>query len=183
MVPLTLYSVTNTSRTDTSPRPELQDTGLTPVDASRSQPFPYSYIGSLRSASLNDPRHYTGITQTDYADPSRSPAASPIDDSGGSPSELAESPDEIDPAINPLDRSVSGLNAPPRPRFVSGVSAVSEGDRAHLRTISDTTVSSANTGGGVREGESNTGGLTAPNTTYPLRRSAFIEDRRDLNDG
>ncbi len=75
----------------------------------------------------------------------------------------------------------------------SGVSEGSERDRAHLRQISDATVSSVGTHGGDRvlpthseeEGGRAVGGNSASPTatTSPLRRSVFRESREDMGGG
>lgn len=68
----------------------------------------------------------------------------------------------------------------------SGVSEVSERDRAHLRQISDATVSSVGTQGGGDRVLPEAGGQAAgagPSTTSPLRRSIFRESREDMGGG
>lgn len=63
----------------------------------------------------------------------------------------------------------------------SGVSEVSEADRAHLRQISDATVSSVGTQGGGDRVLPEAGGQGPASS--PLRRSVFRESREDMGGG
>jgi hypothetical protein len=70
----------------------------------------------------------------------------------------------------------------------SGVSEVSERDKAHLRQISDVTVSSIGTQGGDRVlpevAEEDTGApLGSPNSPGQSRRSIFRESKEDMGGG
>ncbi|OIW28364.1 hypothetical protein CONLIGDRAFT_654659 [Coniochaeta ligniaria NRRL 30616] len=132
---------------DTSPRAELQDTGLTPVEIINR----HSHLGrgSSHLGSLNDPSNYSSITQTDHAstvsrsshtpnnNPSRQDVLLPL------PSPPDASPDLERPDSPPLGAAGNYfVSAPGGGKVASGVSEVSERDRAHLRQISDATVSS-----------------------------------------
>ena len=202
---------------DTSPRAELQDTGLTPVEIINR----HSHLGSL-----NDPSNYSSTTQTDHASTvSRSSGAAAAHTTPNHPAAVSRerhelpspptevpSPDELmtRPDSPPLGREYrvaaeggvggtqqqqegvqgqSGGGSEGQRGVTSGVSEVSERDRAHLRQISDATVSSVGTqGGGDRVlpeggGRVVSAGGAGPRTTSPLRRSIFRESREDMGGG
>lgn len=177
--------------TDTSPRAELHDTGLTPVEIINR----HSHLGSL-----NDPSNYSSITQTDHASTvSRSSGAAPHPASVSRPELPSPDPRPDSPPLG----TYYDVSAPVSPQATgqgqqqatggeggrkveSDVSAFSERDRAHLRQISDATVSSVGSQGAgdrvlpqVAEG-SGSGGTS---TTSPLRRSIFRESREDMGGG
>ncbi|KAK0643252.1 hypothetical protein B0T16DRAFT_429940 [Cercophora newfieldiana] len=114
---------------DTSPRPELHDTGLSHVDVLNR----YSRLSEAVTSSLNDSSHYThsGTHQTDHASVTPSSRSASTAAARHMSAELPSSP-----------VPASATTVTPRGYIPSGVSNISERDRAHLRTISDTTVSS-----------------------------------------
>ncbi len=138
---------TNPRLLDTSPPAELHSTTLSPS----SSPTP---------ASLNNPTLYPTTHQTDHANPTPPPAAGRAFVPTPPPIPQDESPVFYRPDSDALGRappmSATSTNASPiastttRGAVLSGISNISERDRAHLRQISDTTVSSI---GGYGEGE------------------------------
>ncbi|KAK1752104.1 hypothetical protein QBC47DRAFT_433058 [Echria macrotheca] len=150
---------------DTSPRPELHDTGLSHIDVMNR----YSRLAS--GASLNNGSHYTtsGTQQIDHASVAPSPSSASVATSGAAArasasarhasSELAGDTPPPAPAPPPVSPAVAGAGA--RGYIPSGVSNISERDRAHLRTISDTTVSSVATGAQVG-GDVGAGAVSSP---------------------
>lgn len=151
-------TTTNTS-TDTSPRAELSDTGLSPVDIINR----HSRLGHGHSGSLNNPSNYSSTIQTDHASTISHPSGlshpplSPQDrpNRPDSPSlgsrhhELPSPPIPVSPP-EPSPTEQNPMDDPRLSRITSGVSSVSDRDRAHLRQISDATVSSAGSQGDSR---------------------------------
>ncbi|CCC14461.1 hypothetical protein SMACR_09267 [Sordaria macrospora] len=147
---------------DTSPRAELHDTGLSHVDILNR----HSSVGRVNTAgngSLNNPSYYTGATQqmdhaSNFTRSSRGVASSlppymqgvdgaptnfrPDSELMGSvPSGAASANREIpSPMVSPTTTTAT------RGFALSDVSNVSERDKAHLRQISDATVSSMTSG-------------------------------------
>lgn len=142
----------NPSPVDTSPPAELHSTTLTPS----SSPTP---------ASLNNTTLYSTTHQTDHANPTSPPGAGRAFLPTPPPIPQDESPVFYRPDSDALGRepptSATSTNASPiasttttRGAVLSGISNISERDRAHLRQISDTTVSSiGGYGDGDRRGE------------------------------
>ena len=130
---------------DTSPRAELSDTGLSPVEIINK----HSHFG--QNSSLNNPSSYSAISQTDHASSvSRSsgqrPVVPPSDQMRPDSPPLGMTYETYEPVIPAATGS-----RPLTPRGESGVSGLSERDRSHLRQISDpTTVSSMETSGTSR---------------------------------
>lgn len=126
--------------TDTSPRVELHDTGLSHVDVLTR----YSKLGA---AVTTDPLHYSSPSPSTTTKNNHN-TISPDQSSAITPSSASVSTHRHPHTRN--DSVSSELPAkPPRGYIPSGVSGVSEGERAHLRTISDATVNSGADEGGV----------------------------------
>ena len=136
---------------DTSPPIELHDTALTPAEIINK----HSHFGS--EGSLNNPSFYSSITQTDHASTvSRSSGgnAPPVNNipppalyRPAAPSHISFDRGSPGADVTPSTAAAVSATSPVLPHFGSGVSAVSETDRTHLRQISDTTVSSVMSGG------------------------------------
>ncbi|KAK4040743.1 hypothetical protein C8A01DRAFT_45947 [Parachaetomium inaequale] len=141
---------------DTSPPAELHSAALSPTAAAASH-----------AASLNNTTAYPSTHQTDHATPSPHPSPPPIPHD--------ESPVFYRPDSDALGRApttsattsptgttttVGGTSPVTRDnKVLSGISNISERDRAHLRQISDTTVSSVTTApGGAGIGGNNGNG-------------------------
>lgn len=131
---------------DTSPRAELQDTGLTPVDIINK----HTHFGT---GSLNTSL-YSSIAQTDHASTISGPgttAGSSSIATGGGLRPLPEA--SMRPDSPSLGMGFTPATPPPPPvayaggagRVTSGVSGISDTDRSHLRQISETSVSSLGT--------------------------------------
>ncbi|KAK0714848.1 hypothetical protein B0H67DRAFT_488130 [Lasiosphaeris hirsuta] len=139
---------------DTSPRVELHDTGLTHLDVMNR----YSHLGEeklIAGPVLNNGSYYssTGTHQIDHAS-SISPSSASLGQHhsqhqysstelpASSPATYAETPSTA--AIANTVESTPTSPAPTGRGYVpSGVSNISERDKAHLRTISDTSVVSS----------------------------------------
>lgn len=143
------------SQTDTSPRIELQDTGLTPVEIINK----HSHLHQNHGGSIHSSNLYSSINQTDHA--------SGISRVSG-PSESGFRNDDAVPGIRPDSPSLGSVGGyggvgagvgmaaaqnyqpdrqqSPSPRNESGVSGISDRDRRHLRHLSDETVSSVHSG-------------------------------------
>lgn len=123
--------------TDTSPRVELHDTGLSHVDVLTR----YSKLGA---AVTTDPLQYsspspsTTTKNNNTISPDQSSAITP-----SSASVSTRPPHTRNDSISSELPATATSTKPPRGYIPSGVSGVSEGERAHLRTISDATVNSA----------------------------------------
>ncbi|KAI6487942.1 hypothetical protein MCOR11_008643 [Pyricularia oryzae] len=140
---------------DTSPRIELQDTGLTPVEIINK----HSHLHQNHGGSIHSSNLYSSINQTDHA--------SGISRVSG-PSESGFRNDDAVPGIRPDSPSLGSVGGyggvgagvgmaaaqnyqpdrqqSPSPRNESGVSGISDRDRRHLRHLSDETVSSVHSG-------------------------------------
>ncbi|KAK0619948.1 hypothetical protein B0T14DRAFT_220847 [Immersiella caudata] len=121
-------------KADTSPRPELHDTGLSHVDVLNR----YSHL-SKAIASHNSSLHtsdFSGTHQTDHA------SVTPSSASVGTGTIQARHMSVELPGAPVPPSPVPASAATVRGYIPSGISNISERDRAHLRTISDTTVSS-----------------------------------------
>lgn len=171
---------------DTSPRAELHDTGLSPVEI---------IARHSRLGSHNDPSSYHSSTsQTDHASTVSQSSGVPIAVSRhelpSPPTETASPSGGSRPDSPPLGRDGDAVGQPVGAQtgggnggiqLRSGVSEVSDADRAHLRQVSDATVSSVGTrGGGDRvlpEGGGGQGGASS------LRRSVFRESDEDMGVG
>lgn len=147
---------------DTSPPAELHSTTLPPS----SSPTP---------ASLNDPTHYPTTHQTDHASsashpPSSYPTPPPIPHDDESPIFYRPDSDALGRAP-PLSATTASPSTPGggtgtgtfssrtrENKVLSGISNLSERDRAHLRQISDTTVSSVTTTAAAHNGHGNGNG-------------------------
>lgn len=130
---------------DTSRASELHDTGLTHVDVMNR--YSRDNRGSLNNGSY----YSSGTHQIDHASSVSPSSPSVTANIGGyqtpQPQELAHSPDPTISNPESLNNPPSATQPPaPRGYIPSGVSGISERDRAHLRTISDTTVSSVTSG-------------------------------------
>jgi hypothetical protein len=157
-------------------------------------------------ASLSNPSYYSGMTQTDHMSTVSTSSAG-----FGVASNLPPLPEQrmYQHQMAPLGGDVGTAPTPsPGPdtqptggrAIESGVSGISERERAHLRQISETTVSSVNSGNGHQAGESIAGQvLQSPTvivpsgsiatssaggaTGSPLRRSIFRESHEDMTEG
>ncbi|KAK1773540.1 hypothetical protein QBC45DRAFT_397930 [Copromyces sp. CBS 386.78] len=182
---------------DTSPRAELHDTGLSHVDILNR----HSSVGRVNTAgngSLNNPSYYTGATQQmDHASnftrsstgvaSSLPPHMQGVD---GAPtnfrpeSELMGSVPSGAPSANrdvPSPMVSPTTTTTTRGCALSDVSNVSEHDKAHLRQISDATVSSMTSG----QTHSNNGQYT-PNVNSNHRFSigpapTSVPEEHDVN--
>lgn len=93
--------------------------------------------------SLNNPSYYSGVTQTDHASTvSRysDPRQAQVQYAQGQAQPVAFSSPDVRSESPPLDGG-RGVSAG-APQVVSGVSGISERDKAHLRQVSDGSVSS-----------------------------------------
>ncbi|KAK7748643.1 hypothetical protein SLS53_000664 [Cytospora paraplurivora] len=124
---------------DTSPPAELSDTALTPVDIIRN----HTRLGSGGNSSQGNPSlAYSSIAATDHASMVSSNSAAGKGVFASSARNPTSQPQEVAaaPATQELDSTPNVPSTPTTrtaPRSESGVSAVSERDRAHLRQISD----------------------------------------------
>ncbi|TLS31551.1 hypothetical protein PpBr36_02992 [Pyricularia pennisetigena] len=143
---------------DTSPRIELQDTGLTPVEIINK----HSHLHQNHGGSIHSSNMYSSIGQTDHV--------SGISRVSG-PSEAGFRNDDAVQGIRPDSPALGSVGAyggagarvemgitqnyqpdrqqSPTPRNESGVSGISDRDRRHLRHLSDETVSSVHSGAGI----------------------------------
>ncbi|TPX18930.1 uncharacterized protein E0L32_011408 [Thyridium curvatum] len=134
---------------------ELSETGLTPAEIVQR----HSHFAHGGGNSLNNPSQYSNVTQTDHASTvSRSTGANPPAAAGGAVAGGGGSTVSDPRPDSPPLGAAGGRGA-------SGVSGVSEGDRQHLRQVSDTTVESvALRGGGLQ---------SAPVSPEPEQSSVF----------
>jgi hypothetical protein len=147
---------------DTSPRAELSDTALTPVDIISKHTHFGSSGGGGSSSPLGNPSfQYSSIAATDHASmvssnsavggavhagptpaqPYYIPEQRVRPDSAAPPASSPYDDDQTPTAGKPLPAQTSGSTTAPgdqeSPRGESGVSAFSERERTHLRNISD----------------------------------------------
>lgn len=132
---------------DTSPRPELHDTGLSHIDVMNRYSRLGEAIASNNSSSLNATDQYTtsGTHRTDHA--SVTPSSTSVGTSTTQPRHMSTELPGPPVVAAAAAAAATSTGASPRGYIPSGVSQISERDRAHLRTISDTTVSSVASGG------------------------------------
>ncbi|KAK4449938.1 RING finger protein B [Podospora aff. communis PSN243] len=123
---------------DTSPRPELHDTGLSHVDVLNRYSRLSEAVASHNSSSLNASSDYatSGTHQTDHA--SVAPSSASVGTGTIQARHMSVELPGMPVPSSPPPTSTTTV----RGYIPSGVSNISERDRAHLRTISDTTVSS-----------------------------------------
>ncbi|KAK7417379.1 hypothetical protein QQX98_004656 [Neonectria punicea] len=162
---------------DTSPRPELQDTGLSPIEIIQK----HSHFAEPKSTSLSDPSYSSFSMGQDHASTvSRSSAAA------NSAAVVPGSPDDA-----------SG-------RVTSNVSGVSEAELAKLRRLSGGPVSPRSDTGDVPSKEEKVASdmpsptpvsppsagenasqdyLSARPAVSPLRKSVFLESEEDMGKG
>ncbi|KAK9420210.1 hypothetical protein SUNI508_06738 [Seiridium unicorne] len=127
---------------DTSPRVELGDTGLTPVDIinkhSHFARTPRSTTTPTNPSSFSN--YSSNVDHASISTNSQSRAAFPASDAGR--------PDS--PALGHVQAPTPTENSEPLPpdsRVVSGVSSMSGRDQAHLRNISDVSASTTGSAG------------------------------------
>lgn len=191
------YNQLTLIETDTSPRAELHDTGLSHVDVLNR----HSSVGRANTAgngSLNNPSYYTGGTHqidhaSNYTRSSTGVASSlppHMQGMDGAPtnfrpdSELMGSVPAGTPSANrdmPSPMASPTTTTAARGFALSDVSNVSERDKAHLRQISDVTVSSMTSG----QTHNNAGQYT-PNLASTHRFSngptpTSVPEEHDLN--
>ncbi|KAK0637168.1 hypothetical protein B0T17DRAFT_613795 [Bombardia bombarda] len=147
----------DTSRT---PPVELHDTGLNHTEIINR----YTHLSespAVGAGSINASSFYSGATQQmDHASTLSQPSMNAQSDHqhdyeylrradsdvlGGSHSAAHRSAPVPSPSASPTPPAAGGSG---RNHVLSGISNLSERDRAHLRQVSDTTVSSVNSGGG-----------------------------------
>ncbi|KAI0132763.1 hypothetical protein BJ170DRAFT_261256 [Xylariales sp. AK1849] len=199
---------------DTSPRAELGDTGLTPIDVINK----HSHFAPRTPHSATNPSSLGSKYSVSQGHGSISSQSQAQSRGFSTPAMDAARPDSpalgtvVGPTPTTPQSSHSQPQRPPpgNPRVVSDVSSISQRDQAHLRQISDASISSAagaaaptpdidharpispsvpvspSSADGreapdyISVGRSLTGNATAAS---PLRRSIFYESKDDLGEG
>ncbi|KAH8200673.1 hypothetical protein TruAng_005137 [Truncatella angustata] len=127
---------------DTSPRAELENTGLTPVDIINKHTHfarsPHSVSTPTNPSSFSNSNYAVSGDHASISTNSQSRFNAPISNTARPDSPALGSNNNV---------TVQGPTLPNIPpadhRIVSGLSNISQGERAHLRNISDATVSTA----------------------------------------
>lgn len=172
------------TRIDTSPPVELHDTGLSPLDVIQK----HSHFGADKSLSNPSYSSFSGGAADFNSTISHSSAAL---NSQAPPSDRVDSPQPL-PSPEPYDR------------VTSGVSAVTEADRTHLRNISEASAVSSTGFHPVERPQPERAisestepvttpvspptameapgddYLSAPGVVSPIRKSLFRENEEDL---
>lgn len=190
---------------DTSPRVELENTGLTPVDVINK----HTHFGNQNSGSLNNPSFYSGsgISQNDHASivtgSSTGNALGVSPSSGGasnsaipprpqptSPMSTSASPspvpgDSSDTPTTPPQRMVSASSGTSAQRQLRGNSVSTMGDDTAGPNAnaapSDTLVSPQTAADEFPGARRQTVSSQGPGSLSPLRRSIFYENEEDLS--
>ena len=162
-----------TINTDTSPRAELSDTGLTPVDIiNKHSHFANRSPGPRSASPATHPSSFYALSQPSDHVSTHSCIPAPRQGRGS----FDRRPDSPSLGLVQGGRGPSspGHRPAPSPRVVSNVSGVSERDQSHLRQISDVSVS---TGTGTAPGSPRLENVGIATTTSPLASPALSNTR------